>query len=182
MTKDAGGWVHGRVRLGEWRALTAYAESSPATCAFGIPRGSDVLLRQLRYFHAVAEEGSVMRASTRLRVAQPALSRHLQALETTVGTSLLDREPRGVSPTPAGRILLVAIKPIFARIDGALDRVRLASEGKLGTLRVGLARAAVDSSILARAMKKLRQEQPHVRIIAIQAAATHQAEMLRTLH
>ncbi len=139
-----------------------------------------MLLRQLRYFHAVAEEGSVMRASTRLRVAQPALSRHLQALETTVGTSLLDREPRGVSPTPAGRILLGAIKPIFARIDGALDRVRLANEGKLGTLRVGLARAAVDSSILARAMKKLREEQPHVRIIAIEAGATHQAEMLRT--
>ncbi|HJX43882.1 MAG TPA: LysR family transcriptional regulator, partial [Geodermatophilus sp.] len=66
----------------------------------------DVHLRELRALVAVAEEQSITRAAQRLFLAQPALSRRLQALERQVGVPLLTRLPRGVALTEAGRALL----------------------------------------------------------------------------
>ncbi len=64
-------------------------------------------LRHLRYFVAVAEEGSLkMAAEKRLHTAQPSLSRQLRDLELEVGTDLLARSSRGVELTPAGRAFL----------------------------------------------------------------------------
>ncbi len=64
-------------------------------------------LRHLRYFIAVAEEGSVtVAAEKRLHTAQPSLSRQLRDLELEVGAQLLIRGPRGVDLTEAGRAFL----------------------------------------------------------------------------
>ena len=59
-------------------------------------------LRHLRYFVAVGEEQHYRRASRRLRVAQPALSRQIRELEEEVGFKLFDRLPRGVKLSAAG--------------------------------------------------------------------------------
>src|SRR5437879_11454847 len=58
-------------------------------------------LRHLRYFVAVAEQGSFLRAASRLRVAQPALSKQIRDLEREVGVKLFERLPRGARVTPA---------------------------------------------------------------------------------
>jgi LysR family hca operon transcriptional activator len=64
-------------------------------------------LRHLRYFVAVAEEGSpTVAAERRLHTAQPSLSRQIRDLEHTVGVQLLVRSARGVELTEAGRIFL----------------------------------------------------------------------------
>ena len=63
-------------------------------------------LRQLRSFVAVAEELHFGHAAVRLRVAQPALSRHVQALEKELLVQLLFRNRRRVQITPAGQVLL----------------------------------------------------------------------------
>lgn len=64
-------------------------------------------LRHLRYFVAVAEEGSLtVAAERRLHTAQPSLSRQLRDLELEVGAQLLLRNSRGVELTPAGRAFL----------------------------------------------------------------------------
>jgi DNA-binding transcriptional LysR family regulator len=61
-------------------------------------------LRHLRYFVAVGEKQHYGRASRRLRVAQPALSRQIQDLEEEIGFKLFDRLPRGVKLNPAGKL------------------------------------------------------------------------------
>src|SRR5207302_1148991 len=69
--------------------------------------GIDLMeLRHLRYFVAVAEEGSFLRAAGRLRVAQPALSKQIRDLEREVGVKLFERLPRGARVTRAGEPFL----------------------------------------------------------------------------
>lgn len=85
-------------------------------------------LRQLRYFAAVAEAGSLTAAAARLHLSQPSLSVAIARLESDVGVRLLDRTPRGVEPTSAGRYLLDA----SARVLGELDDV-VAALGRFGT-------------------------------------------------
>jgi DNA-binding transcriptional LysR family regulator len=94
-------------------------------------------LTELRTFCVAAELGSLGRAAIRLRVSQPSLSKRLQSLEAAVGVRLLDRSPKGVKLTPAGRELyghargLLESADAVAEVMGGLRRtsgpVRLAA-------------------------------------------------------
>src|SRR5207302_1648110 len=68
--------------------------------------GAAVHLRYLRYFVAVGETRNLSRAAAQLHVAQPALSRQIRDLERELGVELLERHPKGVTPTPAGEALI----------------------------------------------------------------------------
>ena len=72
-------------------------------------------LRHLRYFIATGEEQHNGRAARRLRVAQPALSRQIQDLETELGFTLFDRLPRGVKLNAAGKLFLEDAHAVFFR-------------------------------------------------------------------
>jgi len=65
-----------------------------------------ISLRQLEYFVTVVDEGSFTRAAELLQVSQPGLSHQIQALERELGGPLLERLPRKVRLTPAGRTAL----------------------------------------------------------------------------
>jgi len=56
-------------------------------------------VRHLRYFAAIAEEGSLSGAAARIGIAQPSLSQHVKTLETRLGVALVSRSPRGVTLT-----------------------------------------------------------------------------------
>ena len=86
-------------------------------------------LRKLRYFIAVAEEMHFGRASERLYVAQPALSRQIQRLEEQLGVALFARTSRSVELTDAGRELVREGKALLAAAQAAQRRVRRAAEG-----------------------------------------------------
>lgn len=71
-------------------------------------------IKHLRYFVAMAESGSLMKAAERLHVAQPALSVHLSNLEMELGMTLFERSNRGIALTEEGRIL-------YERATGLID-------------------------------------------------------------
>src|SRR5438067_12019645 len=77
-------------------------------------------LRHLRYFVAVAEEGSLtVAAEQRLHTAQPSLSRQIRDLEYEVGAQLMIRSARGIELTAAGRVFLDHARLALAQVDAA---------------------------------------------------------------
>ena len=86
-------------------------------------------LRHLRYFIAVAEEGSLkVAAERRLRTAQPSLSRQMRDLEAEVGFPLMTRSVRGIQLTAAGQVFLDHARQVLAQVDAATAAARLAAQ------------------------------------------------------
>jgi LysR family transcriptional regulator, hydrogen peroxide-inducible genes activator len=92
---------------------------------------------QLRYFVAVAEEGSFSRAAAKVRVAQPSLSQQIRKLEAEVGQRLFDRLPRSVVLTEAGRCLIDYARQILASVGDARRCVDELKDVVAGKLAVG---------------------------------------------
>lgn len=95
-------------------------------------------LRQIRTFVHVAELGSISAAAERLHMAQPALSRHLQALEQELGVRLFQRHGRGVALTPAGTMLLSRSTGVLRELDGMREDLRNAAEKPCGRVSFAL--------------------------------------------
>src|SRR4029450_12492775 len=94
-------------------------------------------LRHLRYFMVVGEEQHYGRASRRLHVAQPALSRQIQDLEEELGFKLFDRLPRGVKLSAAGTLFLEDARRILQAVGEATARATRVARGQSGTLGIG---------------------------------------------
>jgi DNA-binding transcriptional LysR family regulator len=95
-------------------------------------------LRHLRYFVAIAEEGSFTRAAERLWVAQPGLSTQIRRLESELGVRLFERHTRGVDLTDAGEVLLGRARAALTAADVAAGTGRDLEAGLLGGVRVGV--------------------------------------------
>ena len=119
-------------------------------------------LRQLRYFIAIAETGSFSAASARLRIAQPALSQHVKAMETEFGVALLQRNPRGVALTEAGASLLSRARTIEAEFQGLRDHVRGAAVPS-GEVRFGMP-ATINEQLGVALIEAGRKLYPGIRI------------------
>jgi DNA-binding transcriptional LysR family regulator len=111
-------------------------------------------LEQVRGFVAVAEELHFGRAADRLQMTQPPLSRQIQKLELSIGVSLLDRNNRSVSLTPAGLAFLVEARRLLSIADTAPASARRIAEGVEGRLSIGftaMTAVGVLSHVLAEA-------------------------------
>lgn len=100
-------------------------------------------LRHIRYFVAVAEELHFRRAAERIGVAQPALSRAIQYLESELQVKLFLRTNRSVEITHAGQIFLDGCHGVLASIDHVIENTRLTHQGKIGSLRIGYTDMAI---------------------------------------
>lgn len=94
-------------------------------------------LRQLRYFLAVAETLSFTRAAVALGVRQPTVSRHVRALEDTLGVSFFERVRDGVRLTAAGYTFLRDARRIVFEARRAADNAARAGRAEVGCLTLG---------------------------------------------
>lgn len=119
-------------------------------------------LRHLRYFVAVAEEGSLtLAAERRLRTAQPSLSRQIRDLEHEVGVPLLRRTPRGVELTDAGAVFLDYARLALAQADAAREAARRAGKAAKGSLAIGFL-TGQEMNWLPEVMRLVRDTLPDV--------------------
>ena len=116
---------------------------------------------QLRYFVAVAEEGSFSRAAAKVRVAQPSLSQQIRKLEAEVGQPLFDRLPRSVVLTEAGRCLIDYARQILASIGDARRCVDEFKDEVAGRLAVG-AIPTIAPYVLPELIGKFQKHYPEV--------------------
>jgi DNA-binding transcriptional LysR family regulator len=137
-------------------------------------RGAIVELRHLRYFVAVAELGSLARAARQLNVAQSALSQQIQDLERELGAPLLERLPRGMQTTPAGRAFLEHARRSLAEADAGAQAVREVAAGASGLLRIGTADWGTHAARVGEAVACLRARAPGAAIAFDPTAWTEQ--------
>jgi DNA-binding transcriptional LysR family regulator len=135
-------------------------------------------LRHLRYFVAVAELLNFTRAATRLRVAQPALSRQIRDLEDELGAPLLERNSRGVRLTGAGAVFLPEAQAVLQRAGEAAQAVRAVARGERGEIQVGYAPTPT-VELLPCTLHAFQNLAPGVRV-TLHDLSTE--EMLRGLH
>jgi DNA-binding transcriptional LysR family regulator len=121
-------------------------------------------LRHLRYFLAVAEEGTIVAAAARLGVAQPALTRQIHALERELDVTLLDRRPRGVALTPAGEVVLASARHVMKQVDAAVERARGSSHGIAGRCVVCTGARPLASGLIARILARLSAHFPGIEL------------------
>jgi LysR family hca operon transcriptional activator len=121
-----------------------------------------VELRHLRYFVAVAEEGSLtVAAEHRLHTAQPSLSRQIRDLEYEVGAPLLRRGARGVELTGAGRAFLDHARLALAQAEAAIAAARRADQPAKPSFALGFL-TFLEMDWLPKAMNVLRDELPSI--------------------
>ncbi len=134
-------------------------------------------LRQLRYFVAVAEDLHFGHAAQRLHIAQPALSRQIQALEKELLVQLLFRNCRRVQITPAGQVFLDRARLILARAEEAVLAAQRAGGGVSGLLNLGFVGSAT-YDVLPAVLRLFRQVAPHVDLSLSEMTVHAQMEAL----
>src|ERR1700759_2909789 len=122
-------------------------------------------LRHLRYFVAVAEEGSVTYAAERrLHTAQPSLSRQMRDLELEIGAQLFQRDARGVVLTAAGRIFYDQARIILLQVEVAREAARKADQPGKQVLVIGFL-AGQELVWLPEVLRIVREEAPGIEVI-----------------
>jgi LysR family hca operon transcriptional activator len=121
-------------------------------------------LRHLRYFVAVAEEGSLtVAAERRLHTAQPSLSRQIRDLEYEVGAQLLVRSARGVELTQSGRAFLDHARLALVQVEAAVEAAQRAAQPAKPTLALGFL-IGQEMDWLPEVMRILRDELPNIEV------------------
>lgn len=135
-------------------------------------------LRRLRTFVTVADLGSVSKAAVRLRIAQPALSRHLSELEHELGLKLFDRVGRRLMLTGEGEELLNDCRDLLGQASALDARAALLRRGDSGVLKVAASPQFIDG-ILSAFLPRYRARYPEVEVRLIEAmGGTTVMEML----
>ena len=120
-------------------------------------------LRQLACFVAVVDEGSFTRAARAIGIAQPSLSQHIRALEEDLDGRLIERLPRGIALTPAGRVLLPEARAAVRAVERGRRGARAALALETGELEIATV-LSMAVGLLPRYIRTWRERYPDVGI------------------
>ena len=124
-------------------------------------------LRQLQYFVAVAEQGSVTRAAQNLSISQSSVTEALKELESDLGVELFDRHPRGLTITHNGHQFLRHATKILSSVSDARTSFSGQRSTFAGTLNIGVT-SLVAGYVLSDLLARYRRACPGVEVSAIE--------------
>ena len=134
-------------------------------------------IKQLRYFVNVAELGSFSRAAAYLSVAQPALSRQIQNLESELDTRLLYRTGRGVAVTESGQQLVDHAKAILDQMDRLHSDIARVKDQPKGAVTLGLP-PTITQVLVTPLIRHLRDLYPDISLQVVEGFSGHVNEWL----
>ncbi|SNX63177.1 DNA-binding transcriptional LysR family regulator [Streptomyces sp. TLI_55] len=120
-------------------------------------------LDDLRVFVAVCRAGSLSAVARELGCTQSAVSQHVKRLERETGVALVERQPRGVVPTQAGRVLEAAASEGISGLDLAVRQLRDLVDGAAGYVRVATGATTV-RHFMGDAVVEFRRRHPRVNL------------------
>jgi LysR family hca operon transcriptional activator len=139
-------------------------------------------LRHLRFFIAVAEEGSVsLAAEKRLHTEQPSLSRQMRDLEVELGCDLMIRGARGIELTAAGRVFLDHARVVLRQVEAAVHATRRAAQPLKTTFVLGFL-TGYEFEWLPPVMRILRDQLPNTEVIIRSLSSPELADGLMRGH
>ena len=135
-------------------------------------------LRQLRYFVAIVQCGSISRAALHLGIAQPALSLHIRNMELELETPLLFRTPLGVQATEEGTALFRNARAILDQFETARQEIKGRAAEPSGEVRVGLP-SSVSQILGVPLVLAARERVPKVTLCVAEAMSGYVLDWLR---
>jgi LysR family transcriptional regulator, nitrogen assimilation regulatory protein len=134
-------------------------------------------VRQLRYFVAIIDSGSMSKAAERLFVAQPSLSQMMVTLEAELAEPLLIRSPQGVTATEAGKALYQLARDVLRRMDEIPQRVKSGAGSESGTVAIGF--PTTIASVLATPLfNSIAEKYPGIRLQIFESMSGYITELL----
>lgn len=127
-------------------------------------------IKDLEYFSAIAECGSITRAAAALFIAQPALSQCLQKLEKETGLQLFVRESRGVTLTSQGECFLLFARNVLREQEDMKQRMQDVENGEKGQIRLGFTGSQA-AYVLPHFLPEFQSSHPGVSIALVEATS-----------
>jgi len=134
-------------------------------------------LRHLKYFLAVAEELNFTKASEKLFISQPPLSRQIAELEEELNAKLFIRNNKKVELTEAGKYFKEEITAIFQNLDRISSKTKKIAENVSGEFRIAYI-SSIYSSIISDLIKHLKAQFPYVNFKLFEISTTKQIDAL----
>lgn len=134
-------------------------------------------LRQLLLLRALADSGNLRRSAAALNLTQPAATRMLQELESTLGLKLFERSPRGMAATPYGEAMIRHAGAVLADLDSAREELAALADGSHGRVAVGTLMSTA-SLLLPRAIARAKSGAPRLQVMVQEGTHDHLLEAL----
>jgi len=136
-------------------------------------------LRQLRYYVAIVDHGSLSRAALALHVAQPALTQQLRQLEDELGAQLLHRSAQGVLSTDAGKVFYEHAQAILKQVADARSAVTQSAERPSGSVTLGLPHS-ISGALALPLLEAARAQYPEITLQLTEELTGNLAEQLKS--
>lgn len=135
-------------------------------------------LRQLRYFKAIIEEGTITGAARKLHISQPPLSSQMHLLEKELGSTLFERGARQIVPTEAGSRLYRYALEMLELESAAREEISNLKTGHQGILHLGMVSSGGHEKLYG-LLREFKSRYPHIQVKVHEGNSYELLEQLR---